>query len=135
MASKYPRPLDIRNLITASLLLVTVGGCSNSINATPDEVVAASGTLLYHGNPVAEAQLTFWNDDLPEPAFALTDALGKFKCMTNETADGMPPGEYLVTVKSAGNRIPEKYARVESSTLHVTVTEESANELSLQLED
>jgi hypothetical protein len=55
--------------------------------------------------------------------------------MTNETADGMPPGEYLVTVKIAGSHIPDKYTRVESSTLHVKVTEDSANELSLVLED
>lgn len=134
MNSNYPKSLDVR-ILMAAILLLAVAGCSNSINTTPDEVVAASGTLLYRGNPVAEAQLTFWSDELSEPAFALTDALGKFKCMTNETADGMPPGDYLVTVKSAGSQIPEKYARVESSTLHVTVTEESANELSLKLED
>jgi hypothetical protein len=55
--------------------------------------------------------------------------------MTNETGDGLPPGDYLVTVTSPSGGIPEKYCAVESSTLRVTVTDEESNDLSLQLED
>jgi hypothetical protein len=55
--------------------------------------------------------------------------------MTNERGDGLPPGDYLVTVTSPGGGIPEKYAAVESSTLRVNVAEDESNELSLQLED
>lgn len=135
MPSKFPRTIAVRSWIFASLTLVAVAGCSHSIDTTPVEVFAASGTLAYRGNPVAEAQLTFWNDDLPEPAFAVTDALGKFKCMTNETGDGMPAGEYLVTVTSRRGGIPAKYADVDSSPLRVTVTGDEAIEFPLELKD
>jgi hypothetical protein len=129
------RAIRFRNLIVAGLTLTAVTGCSRSIEATPAEVFPASGTLAYHGTPVALAQLTFWSDELSEPAFALTDALGKFKCMTNETGEGMPPGEYLVTVSNSSVKIPDKYADVDSSPLRVTVAAEAANEFVLELID
>jgi hypothetical protein len=115
-------------------MLVAVAGCSRSNDTSPAETVPASGTLAYHGHPVAQAQLTFWNDALAEPAFALTDARGRFQCMTNDTGEGMPPGDYLVTVLSPVDEIPSKYADVDSSPLHITIDAE-AIELSLELED
>ena len=129
------RTISVRNLISAGLTLAAVAGCSHSNATAPPEVVRASGTLAYRGQPVVDAQLTFWSDDLSEPAFALTDVRGEFRCMTNDTGDGMPPGEYVVTVSSSRGGIPDKYANVDSSPLHVTVDGEAATEFALVLED
>ena len=116
-----------------ALLLAPAAGCSHSAATAPRDVLAVSGTLTYRGEPVADARLTFWADDESEPAFALTDRQGKFRCVSND-ADGIAPGEYLVTVSRAGRGIPEKYADVDSSPLRVSVEQEDAN-LVIKLED
>lgn len=121
--------------LAAGLMLALVSGCSHSESTVAAGVVPATGTLTYHGDPVAEAQLTFWMDDVPEPGFALTDLEGKFKCMTNDSADGIEPGDYLVTVTSSKGGIPPRYADVKSSPLHVTIEDGAANDFVLQLED
>lgn len=135
MKSTCQRTKSVLILILAVFVLTAIVGCSRSIDGPPAEVFSASGTLAYRGNPVAQAQLTFWSDDLPEPAFALTDALGRFRCMTNDTDDGMPSGVYLVTVTSPSGRIPDKYADVDSSPLRVTVARVEGNEFVLELID
>ena len=125
--------MAVRNLAVVALLLATLAGCSRSGETAPPDVLSVSGTLTYRGEPVADARLTFWADDEPEPAFALTDRQGRFKCVSND-ADGIAPGEYLVTVSRAGGGIPEKYADAESSPLRVSVEQEDAN-LVIKLED
>jgi len=122
-----------RNFPVVALLLATVAGCSRSRETPPPDVVPVSGTLTYRGEPVADARLTFWADDESEPAFALTDRQGRFRCVSND-ADGIASGEYLVTVSRAGGGIPEKYADADSSPLRVSVEQEDAN-LVIKLED
>jgi hypothetical protein len=97
--------------------------------------VPAGGTLTYRGEPVAGARLIFWNDDLPEPAFAQTDAQGRFTCVSNDTDSGMLPGDYLVTVTSPKGGIPDKYTDAASSPLSITIVDGEENVLSLALED
>lgn len=121
--------------MAAGLMLALVSGCSHSESTVPAGVVPATGSLTYKGNPVAEAQLTFWMDDVPEPGFALTDLQGNFKCMTNDSADGIEPGDYLVTVTSPKGGIPAKYADVNSSPLRVTIEDGATNDFTLKLED
>jgi len=121
----------LRNL--AAMALVLLAGCSRSNDASSPDVVAVSGMLSYHGEPVADAQLTFWGDDELEPAFALTDRQGKFRCLSNDS-EGIAPGEYLVTVSRPGGGIPGKYGDAESSPLRVDIPPDETT-LTLELED
>ena len=126
---------SIRNIILTGLVLGCAAGCLPPADVSLNEIVPASGLLAYRGNPVAEAQLTFWSDELPEPAFALTDMHGKFRCMTNDTGEGIPPGDYVVTVVSPRSGIPGKYADVDSTPLYITIAEDETNDIVLELED
>ncbi len=117
------------------MILVTLAGCTSKNNALPPAVIPAAGTLTYREQPVAEAQLTFRKEGAREAGFAQTDARGKFKCMTNDSDAGMPPGEYVVTVSRPRGGIPKKYAEAASSPLHVTVDKSGENEFALKLED
>jgi hypothetical protein len=125
----------LRGLIVAGFLAAALNGCSHSLDAIPAEVMPVEGTLTYRGEPVPEAQLTFRGDDRSEPAFAVTDAHGKFQCMTNDSSEGMPAGEYVVTISSPRIGIPAKYAADESTPLHVIVEESGENRFVLELED
>src|SRR5690242_2826775 len=90
----------LRGLLMGGVVVAALNGCSHSINAIPADVIQVAGTLTYRGEPVPEAQLTFRGDDPSEPAFAVTDAHGIFQCMTNDSSEGMPAGEYVVTISS-----------------------------------
>ena len=127
----------MRNIILLLnlLLLPVAAGCSGSNAPVPREIVPVKGTLTYRGLPVTEAQLTFRGDDPSEPGFAVTDSSGKFRCMTNDSGEGMPPGEYVVTISCPRGGIPEKFADAELSPLQITVEEGAENEFAIDLED
>jgi hypothetical protein len=122
-------------LLLSVLLLPAAAGCSGSNGPAPREIVPVQGTLTYRGLPVTEAQLTFRGDDPSEPGIAVTDSSGRFRCMTNDSGEGMPAGEYVVTVSRARGGIPEKYSDAELSPLRITVEEGADNEFAIDLED
>jgi hypothetical protein len=126
---------DISGRLFVSGLLLALSGCSSSIDNIPAAAVPVEGTLTYRRQPLAEAQLMFYSDDLPEPAFAVTDAGGRFRCMTNDSSAGIPAGAYVVTVTSLREGIPEKYSAAESSPLSITVQDGGENRFALELED
>src|SRR5437016_547970 len=113
----------MRNIVLLSILLPAASGCSGSTGPAPREFVPVQGTLTYRGQPVPDAQLTFRGDDPSEPAFAVTDSNGKFQCMTNDSGEGMPAGEYIITISRPRGGIPEKYADADRSPLRITVEE------------
>lgn len=121
--------------VVAAALLLAVAGCSESLVEERGYVVPAKGTLIYQGKPVPEAQLTFLGDDPSEPAFAVTDANGRFQCMTNDSSEGVRPGEYRVIVASSRGGVPQKYADARSTPLKVTVEDADENHLRIELED
>lgn len=126
----------ISRLAFAVALALCAAGCSESIVETRGYVVPAGGTLKYRGQPVAGAQLTFLaDDDESEPAFALSNAQGNFQCMTNDSSEGVRPGNYLVIVRRSQGGIPEKYASAETTTIEVTIADGDANDLPLELDD
>ena len=125
----------VSSWLVAAGLAAVLAGCSHALDDMPAEVIPVEGTLTYRGQPVPEAQLTFRGDDRLEPAFAITDANGKFHCMTNDSSAGMPPGDYVVTIANARGGIPEKYTADETTPLRVTVEESGENRLLLELED
>ncbi|MDB5384821.1 MAG: hypothetical protein JWM11_467 [Planctomycetaceae bacterium] len=124
-----------RRLLVITILLVMLSGCSESKVEARAVVVPASGILTQKGQPIVGAQLTFVGDENSEPGVALTDAKGKFKCMTNDSSEGIRPGEYVVLVSLPGGRIHSRYAAAETSPLQVSVVEEGGNQFTLQLDD
>lgn len=107
----------------------------------PPKPVPASGQVLMDGQPLAGVTVGFFRkvaatDTTPARnqyvADALTDASGKFVPSTAKAFDGLPEGEYAVTVfKTASGKyysgevkeksqLAEKYADVKTSPLKVT---------------
>ena len=101
----------------------------------PTRVVPAGGTLTYQGRPVADAKLTFHGTSPSDSAFAITDARGNFRCMTNDSGEGIAPGDYTVTVVKSKGGIPAIYADAESSPISVAVEETEENHFNLSLKD
>ncbi len=122
-------------LLLSLLSLPAAAGCTGSNGPAPREIVPVQGTLTYRGRPVIEAQLTFRGDDPSEPAFAVTDSSGRFRCMTNDSGEGMPPGDYVITISHSRGGIPEKYADAGLSPLQITVEEGGENEFPIDLQD
>lgn len=123
----------LRKLVAVTLIVQIVAGCSHSESESLPDVYSVSGTLMYRGNPVSEAQLTFWPGDESEPSFATTDHQGRFRCLSND-ADGIPPGEYIVTLSKRAGGIPEKYADIELSPLQLAIEHDDGN-VALELVD
>ncbi len=107
----------------------------------PPKPVPASGQVLLDGQPLAGVTVTFVKkvaatetakERVQYVADALTDADGKFTPSTTKAFDGLPEGEYAVTLfKAAGGKyysgevkeksqLAEKYADVKTSPLKVT---------------
>src|SRR5438876_5186896 len=77
-------------------LLLTVG-CSNPGTGRP-KVVRASGRVLYNGQPLEGAHVTFTNTTAKRSAYGQTDADGKFTLTTFEPNDGAVPGKQQISV-------------------------------------
>ena len=66
-------------------------------------------------------------------ADAIADVDASFVMSSYNAFDGVPPGDYVVTVTApAPNKVPDRYARPETSDLKVTV-KKGANEFTLEL--
>jgi len=81
-------------------LATALAGCGG--NADRIETFPASGQVLWEGNPLAGALVVLHpvgaSDSQALPALAETDQQGKFVLGTYDSEDGVPAGEYLVTV-------------------------------------
>ncbi len=105
-------------------------------------------TVKLDGQPVPKATVSFYrfNKDTEKynhVADGLTDAAGRTKLSTYAKFDGVPAGEYAVTVVRSGrgyydgevpeaSKLPAKYAAADKTTLRYVV-KEGANELVLEL--
>lgn len=145
--------------VSASLLFVGCGGGGGEHPTTP-----VSATVLYHGQPVEGATVTFLNDEHEKPVLAVgrTDAEGVAKMKTYDEGDGAIRGQHQVTILKAAvaesqadladvesddydpeaigelsspeSLIPAKYGNRTSSGLTVDVGEEP-KEVTFELED
>ena len=109
------------------------------------------GLLLNNGKPVAGATVsfhTFVKTPTERYAFtadAFTDKDGAFVPSTYEAFDGLPAGEYTVTIVQTGkyydgevtakSMLPEKYTTTKTTTLKVIVKEDEKNEIKIELMD
>lgn len=106
------------------------------------------GKVFFDGCPVPNAQVVFHYFAPAEKTYqhagdALTEADGSFVLSTYTAGDGAPVGQYAVTVvapeplldpqgKPGPNRLPERYAKPDTSGLRVQVRD-VANDFTLEL--
>ena len=109
------------------------------------------GMLSNNGKPVAGATISFHTFvKLPMERFAFTadaftDADGSFVPSTYEAFDGLPAGEYTVTIFHNGkyrdydpkgkSLLPEKYTTTKTTPLKVIVKEGDKSEIKIELID
>ena len=146
-STKNRSRLFIAGLVLALLAL----GCSRNSNPPTFKV---HGKVTYKGQPVGEGTVTF-QPTKPAPGSPMRPAVGTLKpdgsyeLATFSSGDGVVPGEYAVTVRSASEtsvenphaplvwKTPQKYAEPATSNLKATIAADArgAMELNFTLED
>jgi len=82
--------------LSLGLFALTALGCDSGLRTVPVE-----GSVMWNGQPVRKAELTFVRQDAEGPAaIATTDADGRFKLATGER-EGAVPGKYKVIVQKS----------------------------------
>ncbi len=149
--------------IVQSLALLATSfavGCGGVASKDQAETVPVAGTVVYEGQPVADAVVTFHGG--PRQAVGRTDERGRFVLRTYEAGDGATVGSHVVTVtKYAGgsadsgdepvsmeaamnqptspgppeNVLPQKYADPAAGTLVLEVTADGENDFEVELSD
>jgi hypothetical protein len=121
--------------------------------------VPAGGRVLFQGQPVEGAVVTFNHQAANVSGYATTGADGRFTLTTFVKDDGVPPGTCLVAVRKvtvvdrakAGFdyaasteappppeekwHLPQKYASFSTSGLSVEVTETGPNDFTFDLKN
>ncbi|QDU37814.1 Nickel uptake substrate-specific transmembrane region [Maioricimonas rarisocia] len=159
-----------RSRLWAGSILLLAGGLAGCTGGSDDKwseqrpaTYPVQGTVLYNGEPVADASVSFSSTggDKSVGAAGKTDDQGTFTLTTYEPGDGAVAGEHRVTVIKAvvegedpsyfdenspnyGKEppptttkylVPKKYASFETSGLTATVSESSDNEITIELND
>ncbi len=138
------------------VLLALVAGCGPEL----PHVVPVSGTVMYHGEPLAEAEVTFLRQDQP-PGRGMTDGKGRFHLRTYIDPDydlnGAMPGDYVVRIVKLESLVrpedkslaevmarhpngpkqllPPRYADARATDLKAHVTEDGKNDFEFVLSD
>jgi hypothetical protein len=128
------------------LVLLAASGVSCS-SANGVRLYPVRGQVLYRGRPVAGAMVVLHplgQTAAGQKPLAYADAEGRFGLTTDRPGDGVPAGEYAVTVERrektrsgaekvrARNLLPARYSKPETSGLRCRV-QEGPTELSLNL--
>lgn len=111
----------------------------------------ASGQVFYRGSPAPGAEIVFHplrttGQKRADNARGRVEADGSFRLTTYRAFDGAVAGEHEVSItwnppesanggKRRANRLPERYARPETSKLTATVTSGGRNEFLFELSD
>jgi len=132
--------------------VVLLAGCSSGHGTA-----SVTGTVLYKGQPVAGAAVSFLpksEEATAKPARGTTDASGRFTLTSyfgpDEQPAGALPGEYSVTITKIDepsgafdpfkdpppkNHLPAKYSTPQRSGLTATVKAGETNQFEFKLED
>lgn len=142
---------DVRLLCIGAYLLmwaVVICGCGSGKPAW-ERVHPISGTLRFGGQPIAGAMLVFYPKDpsVPESVRPIgkTDASGNFDIGTYSVDDGIPTGDFDVTVTwnplvdvGAGpapgpNQLPIRYSNRQTSQLTVSISSDDSELKTIEL--
>ena len=134
--------------LASAFLLASAVGCGAG-KPNWEQVVPATGAVTFNGAPVEGALQVFTPQDKSVPAkvrpTATTESGGRFEIGTYDVADGIPQGDYDVTITwcplvqhsegaSPGpNRLPVRYASAETSQLTVHINSEDTDLKTLAL--
>jgi hypothetical protein len=120
-----------------ALILATSVGCGSSDRAyVTGQITKADGTPCTTGRIMARSSKTGkW-------ASGLTDASGRYELGVAEAGDGIPPGDYYVTIREVFSdsdkpprpTIPSKYADASASGLELHVAPGETKELDIKLD-
>lgn len=89
--------------VVLSSMVLSLAGCGGPPPGPQQlPVVPAAGTVLYRGNPIANADVAFQHSEGKVTATAKTGADGRFTLKSYGEKDGAPAGKYVVTVSVSG---------------------------------
>jgi hypothetical protein len=92
-------------------LMVFVLGCGGKVNNGKREPVFPSkGTVVYKGQPVVGADVTFTLEGGNRSAFGRTDSKGAFRLTTHSPNDGAVAGKHTIMVTKAASSAASKTA-------------------------
>jgi hypothetical protein len=144
-------------LFFSIIIALALGGCADKGTSNRPKVVPAGGRVLFNGQPLAGAHVTFTNAAAGRSAYAKTDADGKFTLTTFERNDGAVPGKQQISVSklegakpaepgvdrttttnaapAAARRwvIPRRYGDMTTSELTADIVETATNDLVVEL--
>lgn len=119
--------------VLGSFFLASLAGCGHSESRVP--LYQTKGQAYFAGKPAKGALLIFHplgQNHLPFPPRARVEEDGWFMVETFQAKDGLPEGDYIVTVEwrlggeeeggDGRSLVPSKYTRKETSTLRVSVS-------------
>ncbi len=87
---------NMTSWLSSACLLLAVTGCTGETNPRTYPV---SGTVTQAGKPLESAVIVFVSlEENGQPAFATSDASGKYELMTFSPKDGALPGKYNIKV-------------------------------------
>jgi len=135
-AQSAKQPLPVVTLTAATVMLLILAGCGRS-GPPRVETNPTKGSITYLGHPIGGAFLALHPKagtvaEVPT-ATAVVQSDGTFAVTTYDTGDGVPEGDYIVTVqwrkatKSGGdfvpgpNLLPAKYSQPELSDVVVHI--------------
>jgi hypothetical protein len=91
-------------MIAASALAAV--GCAKGVPGRP-KLVPAGGRVVYNGQPLEGAHVTFFNAESNVAAYAQTNADGTFSLTTFDPNDGAVPGQQKISVSKVKITGPE----------------------------
>lgn len=87
--------MTVNRWCAALLAVAMTAGCGGD---SGPKTVPVTGVVIYKGQPVAEASVSFLGDGTTRPAVGITDDSGTFILTTSRSGDGAVPGKHAVTV-------------------------------------
>lgn len=125
---------------TVTVYCLVLAGCGSDDGRVP--LAKTSGKLTWPGKPVLGLMVVFHPTDpatpkTPVQPTGVVQEDGTFSITCYELADGVPPGDYIVTLREAPRAEgsaklempPAKYLKKESSPLRATIEKKPLNEL------
>lgn len=95
-----PLKMQLSKVATLLGVICLIAGCGGGAADRP-KTVPVSGTVVYNGQPLEGATVSFWCEGAPRAATGLTDKDGKFKLSMFAFNDGAIPGVNKITVSKA----------------------------------